>query len=517
MKALFYLLKCTYKNTLKRLFQKPAAAVITIFIMVCMLFPVITAYVSGKSQQPSPYLDSIVGGTTLAYGYLILFVILSSNTGIFYMSDVNLLFTAPVKPRQTLLYGVFGSFFGSLLMTIYMIVNLPLIGGSGVPFVVYFITGIFFIIFMVNITLIYYYSYILSIKFPKLIQNIKGIFLIILGLMFVFFIRCYIFSSHDFKTGAQMFFTSSYYHMLPVFGWVKWGVVSAIRGNYVKGMLPAALLQFGLMTGLTLLICNTDIDFYERAATDAQVAQTYKDKAKAGRQDVNAFYAKKVKWTKADFGEGAKALWSRQLLEVKKSGINMSYFKYLINPLYAFIMALTGMDTTQLVSFLIFINISFGSSESYMMDFKKPFIYLIPQSSLKKGFYNTLMAYCKSLLTGAAAFLVIFVMTDPKVSEIITFYVLYASYSLVFLYANLFSQRFLGAQSNMATAGFIRFIVILIGSVPSTIILVIIALITGETLNIFLQMLPTIIVNYIMAFVLLFLSRNIYETAELLD
>jgi hypothetical protein len=517
MKALCYLLKCTYINTIKKLFRRPTAAIFTIFAIFFMCIPIIVTYFAEKNMSPSPYLDIIIGSGSLGYGYLILSVILTSNAGIFYMSDVNLLFTAPIHPKKILLYAAFGSFAGSILMAFYVILNIPLIGGAGVPFIIYFTTGIIFIIFVINITLTYYYGYLLSIKFPKIISNMKKALLLFLVFLGIIFIRCYIISGHDITKGAQIFFTSPYYNMLPVFGWVKWAIVSAIRGDYMKGMTVAVLLQLGLSIAITLLLYNTDIDFYEKVAVDAQAIQNYKDKAKEGRNDISSYYTKKVKKAKAAFGNGAKALWSRQVLELKKSGINMSYIRYLINPIYVAIMSLLGMELIELVIFLMFINLSFGSGESYMIDFKKPFIYLIPQSSLKKAFYNTLMAYCKSLLSGAVAFIVILFMKGPEIVDLIGLYILYASYSIVFLYATLFSQRFLGSHSNMATAGLLRLIVIVIGAIPSTLILILIAIIAGDISNIFLQLLPTIIVNFVIAFILLILSRRIYETAELLD
>ena len=89
-----------------------------------------------------------------------------------------------------------------------------------------------------------------------------------------------------------------------------------------------------------------------------RLIQNYKDKAKEGRNDISSYYTKKVKKAKAAFGNGAKALWSRQVLELKKSGINMSYIRYLINPIYVAIMSLLGMELIELVIFLMFINLS---------------------------------------------------------------------------------------------------------------------------------------------------------------
>lgn len=499
------------------MFHRPMAAILTIFALGCMCIPIIATYFAERNLNPSPYLDTIIGSVSLGYGYFILSTILTSNAGIFYMSDVNLLFTGPILPRKILLYGVFSSFIGAIFMAIYVIINIPLVGGAGVPVVVYFITSIIFIIFMANLILLYYYGYLVSIKFPKMISYMKRGALFVLVLLGIIFIRCYSFAGHDIKQGAQVFFKSPYYNMLPIFGWVKWGIVSAIRGDYAFGMFLAILLQFGLTVTITFLIYTSQSDFYEKVLTDAQTAQDFKDRAKEGKQDASAFFAKKVRKAKIEFGNGAKALWSRQVLELKKVGINMSYIIYFINPIYVAIMSLLGMDTVQLVVLMIFVNLSFGSGESYMKDFKKPFIYLIPQSSFKKGFYNTLMAYCKSLVSGGLTFLVIFVMNKPQLTDMMILYLLYASYSLLFLYATLLSQRLVGSQSNMIIAGLLRLVIVICGGIPSSVLLMLIVLITGDTTSTFLQLLPTIVVNFTLAFILLFLSRNIYETAELLD
>lgn len=517
MKALCYLLKCTYINSVKRLFRKPLAALYTILALGVMCIPIFLTYFAEKSMSPSSYLDIIIGCGSLGYGSFILLVILSSNSGIFYMSDVNILFTAPIRSKKILLYGVFASFLKSILLSIYVIFNICLVGGAGVPFIIYIFTSIIFFIFITNIILIYYYGYLLSVKFSKSIRYMKRAILILFVLIGVIFIRCYILSGYDIINAAQVFFTNPSYNMLPIFGWVKWAIVSAISGNYIIGMLPAMLLQLGFMAFIILLIYNTDIDFYEKVLTDAQIAQDYKDKAKEGKQDVESFYVKKVKKTKASFRSGAKALWSRQVIEFKKIGINMSYAKYFINLIYVVIMVLVGMDMMQLVIFITFINVSFGSGESYMTDLKKPFIYLMPHSSLKKVFYNTLMAYCKSLISGAAAFLVILVMNDIKISDLISLYILYASYALVFLYATLFMQKFLGSKINMITGGLLRLIIVIIGSIPSTIFLVLFTIMVGDVPSMFWQSLATIVVNFGMAFILLLASRNIYETTELLD
>jgi hypothetical protein len=501
----------------KRLFKKPLAAILTIITIVCMLGPTILRMTAMKNEARPELFHAIIGGGILVYAFFLFTAIVSQNSGIFYLPDANLIFTAPIHKKKVLIYAVVGSFMGSVLLSLFVLIMLPMVAGSNIPVIGYLAAGLSIILLMTMLLLVYYYFYLKSTKDGNGVNTLKICNKILMGLLTISLIAVAFSCSWDLKRALNLFFGSNYYNAFPIYGWTKWAVVSALNGQ---------MLSWAIATGINLAFCalivfgilKTDYDYYEQAISDAQKIQSIKNKATSGQLDAQSFYTKKIRKAKVDFKEGAKAIWSRQILEMKKSNIGRNNTSAFISVFYVIIFSLImDMDFKGIAVMITVMTMATSMNEVWNKDFKKPFIYLIPENSLAKAFYATLSSLIKSILSGIPAFLILYILKSPTIIELVLMYAIYVSYMPLFLYSAVFAQRLAGSQSNLFIVLMIRMLAVIISSVPSAVLFVVLQALSGSTTIGAMPTLISIVINIAMSLLLLAMSKRVFEVAELMD
>ena len=108
MKALWYLTATKLKNQLKSLIRKPARLIYVIF-MLAMLGLVLWG---GSQLEPDGTFRPMEELTAIAFAVYAIMFLLSVNAGfsrggsLFNLSDVNLVFTAPIRSQAVLFHGL---------------------------------------------------------------------------------------------------------------------------------------------------------------------------------------------------------------------------------------------------------------------------------------------------------------------------------------------------------------------------------------------------------------------------
>ena len=128
MKPFLYLLKRNFINYLKSIKHKPTKAIPFIFMagfIALMCFSIFSDDANPESLIDSKY---FIGITTGILFELFLFIIYSGVTRKnfrYSMSDVNLIFTSPIKSQNVLLYGFIKEISFMFAMCLFLIFQLP--------------------------------------------------------------------------------------------------------------------------------------------------------------------------------------------------------------------------------------------------------------------------------------------------------------------------------------------------------------------------------------------------------
>ena len=125
-------------------------------------------------------------------------------------------------------------------------------------------------------------------------------------------------TGYDLKNGYMDFALSREFYMVPFFGWGKWAINAFSQGNYLS-MLWGILLLGGCNLVLGILFLHFQKDIVEQAVEDAQSVSDYMRKVRANKGN-SIMDTKKVKRIKGEFPEGAKAIFYKNMLMMRKTG-----------------------------------------------------------------------------------------------------------------------------------------------------------------------------------------------------
>ena len=120
MSAIFYVLRKSLKNTLLELLHHPAKLILYLFVIFIVLASGISNMVSANGEGvllDMRMLEGVYLGALLLVLIPTLLMGLRSGTTFFTMSDVSLLFSAPISSKKILSYGLLKQAGTTLLLT----------------------------------------------------------------------------------------------------------------------------------------------------------------------------------------------------------------------------------------------------------------------------------------------------------------------------------------------------------------------------------------------------------------
>lgn len=295
MKFFFYYAFHTFINNIKKLFKTWVA----VFIAVCLVFGIIigvsAAIISDIAEKNNPtepgevteqpgdpenpddpeeeidpektkeIMELII---TAAAVIIIAFNVLTAEkngSGIFLMADVNLLFSAPIRPQSVLMFRLlmqFGTAFAGSLYLIFQIPNLILNAGIDAWTAVSLIFAWFAMLMYGKILNVLVYSVTSTYeKTKKLIRPVVYGIILITGVAFFVYRQN---SGAEVFDAAVSFFNSPVTRYIPVIGWIKGFTVFIAERNIMGAAIEFALSVVGLVL-LIIIIRGIKVDFYEDA------------------------------------------------------------------------------------------------------------------------------------------------------------------------------------------------------------------------------------------------------------
>ncbi len=343
--------------------------------------------------------QNLIGAITLlALAFLIyqLFRAAKKNVSFFKMADVNLLFTAPVKPENLLIYymgrSILPSLGASVLFSLYAIGQISEKVDLTFGNLTFTVLGLGFFMFMIQP--IRFLIYTLHTKFGVMEYIKNGV--IVLAILLAGMILIPGMMAEKFWQGMFAWIGSPWFDFFPIVGWSR-GIMSYwSHGNWILASGFVAL--YGLFYFVVMkLVIQFSGYYYEDVleATKSNEEKLEKVRGKKEQSEANFSLNTKKKLALPDFGSGAKAFYWRNYIHASRQDFHPLF------GLYSLILAALGIVFACLSLFdwfshvviyvylLILILIYFlaGTGRANIGDLKKPFFYLVPASWSSK-FWN---------------------------------------------------------------------------------------------------------------------------------
>jgi hypothetical protein len=438
------------------------------------------------------------------------------------MSDVNIIFTSPIKPQNVLLYGFIKEISFIFAFSLLLFIQLPNItknfdfvkGGL----IVLIILTLLFLIILSSISLLLYGIFSKFSKYKEIAMKVTKYGSILICLGFAYYI--YNHSGGNHYEFAIDFFSKYGFNYIPIIGWTRSVFIQCLTGFNAYTLLYIGLL---ILTGIICitLLYNFNLDFYEDALPSAEqneVAQSYKNSG------YNSKELSKMQGTRKPFARRnaklnysalySKAIFFRHMLEYKKSGY---YFLNILSGIYLIASLGVGLYLhVPLYGFLLFsiyIMVISSYAGKWSLDLSSHFIFLIPASSASKLFYSTLSSLLKYFVDGMILFIPCGILMSSDPIEIILSVLAYTSFGSISTYGSVLNYKLFDKVSNQMMKGIFMMITLIVYILPGIAV--------GLLLNFkFQTFIPYslqfsfIAYNILASLVLIQAAKGIYDTLE---
>lgn len=292
MRMTLYYLCHTVKNQIRKIFRTWVA----VFLLVCVLFGVVVGLGAaalsslfdkgegtaaeetveekiGDEEAPgmnvetrNTLIELITGAVVLAVLVFAVLIADKAGSSIFLMADVNLLFSAPLRPQSVLLFRLIMQAGTSILATFYLVFQLPNLAinlGLGSFGAVVMLGAWFILLIYSKLTSVLIYTVATTHPaFKKRLRlSLYAVLALIAGSFYLYLSRR---GGKDVLGAADGFFNGPYTRYIPVWGWFKGMILSAVEGRRLFTLAYlAALLVFAVL--MLLLVRCVKADFYEEA------------------------------------------------------------------------------------------------------------------------------------------------------------------------------------------------------------------------------------------------------------
>lgn len=451
-----YLTKRSLMNNLKKAVHKPSTLIALIFAIVYGIFIVFSLGALAVTIR----MDSVRGLLIILtvwsiYATLGNFIAFSSRKGIIFKpGHAHFVFTAPISPKLVLLNSAWMNYLASAILWIVLA-----IGGLTVFQVAPWKVLLFFLIgcvmelaLEVAIMVFLYTNDSLPDKLMKGICIAIKVFLIGFTLLIVLYFR---------KNGMSVesafaFIDWEVLQMIPVMGWQIAMYRLILLGPTLLNVICSCLYTATVILAVAAVRrMRCDGGYYEEAAKFADDYAELKQRQKNG-EAVFSIGGKKKKFRQVReriSAKGAKAIFYRQLLEYKKEKFFIFSKVTLIAVVIAFFLCYTLRETAMesgvaemfLLGVIAYMSIVMsGYLGKWENELKSPYLYLIPDTPLKKLWYATLMEHVKALVDGSVICIPVGIFWHMEPVYVVFCILIYAVLQADRLYTKVIAQCLVG-------------------------------------------------------------------------
>ena len=514
--VLLYLLKL--KGQIRNVYSKPGSAILTTLLLLIYIGGFVMILLHPDMAMSMVNIANIQMVIMIAIGFNALMVgsvLMQKRSALFFENDSFYMFTGPFKRSQIMSFLMSGSILSSCMFGAISVLMLVFFGG-GVGFTIPFLLLTFVLLSLVTFFFVVMkdYIYLLAMQNEKL-KNVGRLIvaMFVIIILAVFMIEAFQYDFHM-KEAGFAFLQSDLFYFIPMFGWAKLALVSYVSGDMLMLILGVALV---VVACIIIFICMTRYqgDFVEQAMLDAEeFTAMYKD-IKAGKR--NSMNDKKVKGVKADFKEGAKAIYSKNLLIMRKTNDFIRISDIVILAVYLLITIILDMGFFFFCYMLVFWLFSTIQNSDFMRDMNNYQIYLIPDSPLKKLWYTISTTLYKLWIILIICITGTGLIYQMDVFSILQYLIMICGYAFVFISATVLSLRILKSRSNAMVENMLRMLIVLLCSVPSVLVILPMVLTSGVlTLNMMnIVTIVNLAMNFVVSFAILYFCKGMMNGREL--
>ena len=456
MKALIYLTKRSFINNLKRAVTKPTTLIALIFGIAYGAFVIFGLGVMAIGV----HIDSVKGLLAILTIWSIYYTFgnflgYSSRKGIIFRpGHAHFVFTAPIDPKLVLISSAWMNYLFSII--VWLLIGIGSLTVFRIPILsaaVIFLGGcVLELAFEVAVMIFLYTNDRVPEKLMKAIRMGIKIFLIVCALAVVLYFR---------KNGltlesAWALLDMPGLQMIPVFGWqiaiYRLILLGPTVLNVICSILYLAMVAVSVIAAVRM---KCDGGYYEEAAKFADDYADLKKRQKNGEM-VFGLSGKKRSFRRVRekiAGKGAQAIFYRQLLEYKKEKFFIFDKITLISLVLAFILsyslsdsaAESGVGQLFLLGVVAYVSLVMsGYLGKWESELKNPYLFLVPDTPLRKMWYATLIEHIKAFVNGCIICIPIGIFWHVNPVEIIFCILIYVVIQADRLYTTVLAQCLLG-------------------------------------------------------------------------
>lgn len=518
MRALVILYFYKLKGQIRNVFSKPSSAIITILLLLIYVGGFIMLLLRPDAAMTMMNITDIQMGIMIAVGFnamMVGSVLMQKRTALFFENDSFYLFTGPFRRSQIMRYLMSGTILSSLMFGAISVLMLVFFGG-GVGYSIGFLVLAFVLIAMVTYFFVVLkdYVYLLAIQNEKW-KNVGRIVVLMFALIVVAIIT-YIAYTQNFvmKEVGPAFLQSDLFYLVPLFGWVKLALISFVSNDWMMVVLGAGFILAACFV-IFMLMSAYQGDFVEQAMLDAEEFTAMYKEVKAGKR--SSMNDTKMKEVHGSFKEGAKAIFSKNILIMKKTNDFIRIQDVVILAIYLIITLVLDMGFFFFCYMLVFWLFGAVQNSDFMRDMNNYQIYLIPDSPFKKLWNVIAATLIKLWITLTFCVIAAGLIFSMSIIDILQYLIMICGYAFVFIAATVLSLRILKSRSNMMVENMLRMLIILLCALPSVLVILPIVLQTG-TFTTMMMNIVTIVnlaANFIISFAILYFCKGMLKGREL--
>lgn len=524
---LVYLTARKLKNQLIAVVKSPAKLIYAVILVALFALTAFSGSAYDLEELRNP--QELTAIMVLFYTMMFLMVFASgsssSNSPMFTLSDVTLLFPAPMSSNKILAYGLVRQLGLSLVLGFFILFQYSWMHGAygiGPAGLVLIIVGYAITLFFAQLASMA--SYVRTSGMERAGKTVRYC---VFGAAALYGVWAVLSCREDLlalsnggsygpllEKGAAFFATIPGI-LFPVSGWAA-GLVSGIfAGNWLLVGLSVGLLAalFALLLGLILTCKN---NYYEDVLSTAETAQSAITAQKEGQ--LNEVVPKNVKVGKTGLGKGwgASAIYYKHRVENRRSGVflfsNMSLIFMAVIIGCSFFMRDAGL--VGIFAFATYMQLFSVALGRFNRELIKPYIYLIPEPPLKKLLYAIKESLLSDTWEAILIFLVVGVIVGASPLEIVCCMVARVSFALLFTAGNVCVERVFGMVQSKTLIFLFYFLVLLLMAIPGIAACVVCSILLpvwGAAAG----LLGMAVINAAIAVLVLWLCRNLLQYAEL--
>jgi len=514
VKSLGYLIGRRLRNTLISWVKNPGRLILLVVVAAFLVFSIVTRSLGREEYRDISELYSVAFLYFLFMEVMVIINGFSSGAAFFTMPDVNILFNAPYKPWQLLLYGLLRQLGTALFMGLMLVMQYSWMNGTygvGFGFILILVLGYALVLFGSSLIAMLIYANVAGDNRRKNI--VQGVFYTLLALLGAYVVLPVIGTGSGFFTAASARLNTFVINLIPGAGWNR-----AIMQGLVEGSVPLLLLGAGLfvlLLAVTLIFfTRLDADFYEDVLASAEIAWKAKAQQQEGQMpDLNP--SRKVRVGKEGIGRGsgAGALYYKHRLESRRGGGRMlnalSVIFLAATLIFQYIFREEGYPPGLFMA--VYMNFFSSFMGLWNRELLKPYIYLIPDKPFRKLIFTVAQTMEKNLLQAVIVTAGIGWITQPGPAVLALVFLVLFSSSMLFMASTVLEERLFGGIPARWLQTIFFFLCIVILAAPGLVVSIILGIVFHENLGLLTMGLYMAGVSLLVGF----LCRGIMEQAEI--